>query len=121
MANLILYGLLAILGWSVFVLISPYRGVAGAKQDGRAAQLLALQGQARCPPFRRAAGPQDQARDHAGLDRTRVVAVTCSGLHCAGCAGGAAVPVVPLAVCLGAAWLTEHIIEVAIVSAAVSP
>ena len=43
--------------------------------------------------------------------------MACSGLHCAGCAGGAAVPVVPLAAVFGLAWITEHIVEVAIVSA----
>lgn len=41
----------------------------------------------------------------------------CSGLHCAGCAGGVAVPVVPLAAAYGVAWVVEHIIEVAVVSA----
>jgi hypothetical protein len=44
--------------------------------------------------------------------------VTCSGLHCAGCAGGAAVPVVPLITFCGLAWVAEHLIDVAIVSAA---
>lgn len=43
--------------------------------------------------------------------------MSCSGLHCAGCAGGVAVPVVPLAATLGVAWVVEHIIEVAAVSA----
>lgn len=42
----------------------------------------------------------------------------CSGLHCAGCAGGMAVPVLPAIACLGAAWVAEHLVEVAIVSAA---
>lgn len=42
----------------------------------------------------------------------------CPGVHCAGCAGGAAVPVVPLAAAFGLAWVAEHLIEVAIVSAA---
>jgi hypothetical protein len=41
----------------------------------------------------------------------------CGGLHCAGCAGGAAAPVVPLAAVFGLAWIAEHLIEVAIVSA----
>lgn len=41
--------------------------------------------------------------------------MSCSGLHCGGCAGGAAVPVVPLLAVYGAAWVAEHIIEVAIV------
>lgn len=40
--------------------------------------------------------------------------MSCSGLHCAGCAGGAAVPVVPLLGFCGAAWVAEHLIEVAI-------
>jgi hypothetical protein len=44
--------------------------------------------------------------------------MSCSGLHCGGCAGGMAVPVVPLAAIYGLAWVAEHIIEVAIVSAA---
>ena len=44
--------------------------------------------------------------------------MSCGGLHCAGCAGGAAVPVVPLAAFCGLAWVAEHLIEVAIVSAA---
>ena len=43
--------------------------------------------------------------------------MACSGLHCAGCAGGAAVPVVPLAAVFGLAWIAEHLIEVAITSA----
>jgi hypothetical protein len=46
-----------------------------------------------------------------------VVAVTCSGIHCAGCAGGAVVPVVPLAAVFGLAWIAGHLIEVAIVAA----
>jgi hypothetical protein len=44
--------------------------------------------------------------------------MSCSGLHCAGCAGGAAVPVVPLLGLCGVAWVAEHLIEVALVSAA---
>lgn len=43
--------------------------------------------------------------------------MTCNGLHCAGCAGGAAVPVVPIAAFLGADWVAQHLIEVAAVSA----
>jgi len=43
--------------------------------------------------------------------------MACSGLHCAGCAGGAAVPVVPLAAVFGLAWVAEHIVEVVIASA----
>jgi hypothetical protein len=44
--------------------------------------------------------------------------MACSGLHCAGCAGGGiAVPVVPLIAIYGLVWVAEHIIEVAIVSA----
>lgn len=44
--------------------------------------------------------------------------MACSGLHCAGCAGGGiAVPVVPLIAVYGLVWVAEHIIEVAIVSA----
>lgn len=44
--------------------------------------------------------------------------MSCSGIHCAGCAGGAAVPVVPLLAAFGLAWVAEHIVEVAVVSAA---
>jgi hypothetical protein len=40
--------------------------------------------------------------------------MSCDGLHCAGCIGGAAVPVVPLLGFCGAAWVAEHLIEVAI-------
>ena len=43
--------------------------------------------------------------------------MTCSGLHCSACAGGATVPVVPLAALLGIEWVAEHIIEVAVVCA----
>lgn len=44
--------------------------------------------------------------------------MNCSGIHCAGCGGGAGVPVVALAVLEGFAWVTAHLIEVAVVSAA---
>ena len=44
--------------------------------------------------------------------------MACSGLHCAGCAGGMAVPLVPLAAAYGLAWIAENIIMVASVSAA---
>jgi hypothetical protein len=44
--------------------------------------------------------------------------MSCSGLHCAGCAGGMALPVVPLAELYGLVWVTEHLAEVAAVSAA---
>jgi len=44
--------------------------------------------------------------------------MSCSGLHCAGCAGGGTVPVVILAALEGFAWVAAHIIEVAVVSAA---
>jgi hypothetical protein len=43
--------------------------------------------------------------------------MSCSGLHCAGCAGGVTLPVVPLAAAFGLAWLAEHIVEVAAVCA----
>ncbi|SRR6266568_1048174 len=43
--------------------------------------------------------------------------MSCSGLHCAGCAGGAAVPVVLLAEFCGLVWVADHLIEVGIVSA----
>ncbi len=44
--------------------------------------------------------------------------MSCSGLHCAGCGAGAAAPVVPLVAVFGLAWVAEHLIEVAIMSAA---
>jgi len=44
--------------------------------------------------------------------------MSCPGLHCAGCAGGAAIPVWPLAAVYGLAWIAEHIVEVIAVSAA---
>ncbi len=44
--------------------------------------------------------------------------MSCSGLHCAGCGGGAAVPVAALAALEGFAWVAAHVIEVAVVSAA---
>ena len=40
--------------------------------------------------------------------------MSCPGVHCAECIGGAALPVVPLLGFCGAAWVAEHIIEVAI-------
>jgi len=43
--------------------------------------------------------------------------MSCPGLHCAGCAGGAAIPVWPLAAVYGLAWIAEHIVEVIAVSA----
>jgi uncharacterized membrane protein len=39
----------------------------------------------------------------------------CPGVHCACCAGGFTVPVVPIAAALGMAWIADHIVEVAIV------
>jgi hypothetical protein len=47
-----------------------------------------------------------------------MVAVNCSGIHCAGCGGGAAFPVVVLAALEGFAWVAAHVIEVAAVSLA---
>jgi hypothetical protein len=44
--------------------------------------------------------------------------MSCSGLHCAGCGAGAAVPPVALAGLLGLTWVTEHLVMVAAVSAA---
>ena len=44
--------------------------------------------------------------------------MACSGLHCAGCAAGAAVPVGPIVAYLGLAWVAEHLAEVIAVSAA---
>jgi hypothetical protein len=44
--------------------------------------------------------------------------MACSGLHCAGCGGGAAVPAVLMFAAAGGAWVAEHLIEVAAVSVA---
>ena len=44
--------------------------------------------------------------------------MSCSGIHCAGCGAGAAVPPVALAGLLGLTWVTEHLVMVAVVSAA---
>jgi hypothetical protein len=38
--------------------------------------------------------------------------MSCSGLHCAGCAGGVTLPVAPLVMAFGLAWIAEHIYEV---------
>lgn len=43
--------------------------------------------------------------------------MACDGLHCAGCAGGMAVPPIAFVYAYGAAWLAEHLAEVAITSA----
>jgi hypothetical protein len=44
--------------------------------------------------------------------------MSCSGLHCAGCAGGSTAPVVALAAFCGLDWIVTHIVEVAVTSAA---
>jgi hypothetical protein len=44
--------------------------------------------------------------------------MSCSGLHCAGCGGGAGVPLVALAALEGFTWVAAHVIEVAAVSLA---
>jgi hypothetical protein len=44
--------------------------------------------------------------------------MSCSGLHCAGCGAGAAVPPAALAGLLGLTWVAGHLIEVAAVSVA---
>lgn len=44
--------------------------------------------------------------------------MSCSGLHCAGCGGGAVSPVVVLAALEGFTWLAAHVVEVLAVSAA---
>lgn len=44
--------------------------------------------------------------------------MSCSGIHCAGCAGGAAAPVIPFAAVFGLAWVAEHLVEVAVASVA---
>jgi hypothetical protein len=46
--------------------------------------------------------------------------MSCSGLHCAGCGGGAGLPVIALLALEGAAWVAAHVIEVAVTSAACS-
>ena len=46
-----------------------------------------------------------------------VAAMSCSGIHCPACAGGAAVPPVALAALLGLPWVVEHVVEVAVTSA----
>ena len=43
--------------------------------------------------------------------------MSCDGLHCAGCPGGASVPPVTFIELYGLVWVTEHIIEVGIMSA----
>ena len=44
--------------------------------------------------------------------------MSCSGIHCSGCAGGAVVPPVAFAALFGLPWVIEHAVEVAAVSAA---
>jgi hypothetical protein len=44
--------------------------------------------------------------------------MSCSGIHCAGCGGGASVPVIALLALEGFTWVAAHVIEVAAVSAA---
>ncbi len=44
--------------------------------------------------------------------------MTCAGIHCAGCGAGVSIPPIGLAATLGLAWVAEHLIEVALVSAA---
>lgn len=44
--------------------------------------------------------------------------MSCAGLHCSGCAGGVTVPPVAFAVLYGFAWVLDHLLEVAVVSAA---
>jgi hypothetical protein len=43
--------------------------------------------------------------------------VSCGGLHCAGCIGGMAVPVVPAFEFYGIVWVVEHLVEVVATSA----
>jgi len=44
--------------------------------------------------------------------------MSCSGLHCAGCGGGSAAPVLALTALLGVDWVVTHLVEVIAVSAA---
>ena len=44
--------------------------------------------------------------------------MSCSGIHCAGCGGGASLPVIALIALEGAAWVAAHVIEVAVVASA---
>src|ERR1700689_237836 len=43
--------------------------------------------------------------------------MSCSGLHCAGCGGGSAAPVVAFAVFCGIDWIVTHLAEVIATSA----
>lgn len=43
--------------------------------------------------------------------------MACTGLHCACCSGGAAVPPIAFAYACGAAWVAGHLVEVAVTSA----
>ena len=52
------------------------------------------------------------------MGRKGVVAVSCSGLHCAGCGGGSAAPVLAFAAFCGADWVVTHLAEVLVTSAA---
>ena len=38
--------------------------------------------------------------------------MSCPSIHCACCAGGITVPVVPIAAAFGHAWIAEHLVEV---------
>ena len=44
--------------------------------------------------------------------------MSCSGLHCAGCGGGAGLPVAAFGAAYGFVWVTEHLAEVIVTSAA---
>ncbi len=44
--------------------------------------------------------------------------MSCSGLHCAGCAGGGSAPVLAFAVFYGVDWVVTHLVEVIATSAA---
>lgn len=44
--------------------------------------------------------------------------MSCSGLHCQGCAAGSAAPVIALLALEGFTWVAAHVIEVAATSAA---
>jgi hypothetical protein len=43
--------------------------------------------------------------------------MACGGIHCAGCGGGSAVPVVALVAFEGFTWVASHLVEVIAVSA----
>ena len=126
--------LVVIAGRAAFLYFKPYRPcrwcrpggllggslparLAGVEPKRRRAPLLAVPGQEAHAAVGSIPRPQGQAVADPGMGREGVGLMSCPGLHCACCSGGAAVPVVPLVAFCGLAWVAEHIVEVAIVSA----